>query len=94
MSEWNVIQKRPMDDDERAECSEWLGYDIADEDAYTYTNLPDEGEVIVCTEWGHVYIDEFCQDEWSCWFDENGDMDGIVAWMPMPEPYKGKRSEE
>lgn len=92
--EWKVIQKRPMDDDERAEYSERLGYDIEYEDAYIYTNLPDEGNVIVCTEWGNVYIYEFCLDDCGCWFDENGEMDGIVAWMPLPEPYKAERSEE
>lgn len=24
----------------------------------------------------------------GCYFEENGDMDGIIAWMPLPEPPK------
>lgn len=39
---WNVIHKRPMTEDERAEWSERLGYDIEYEDAFIYSNLPDD----------------------------------------------------
>lgn len=87
--QWRVIEKRPMTEDERKEWSERLGYDIEYDEAYFYSNLPDDGQdVLVSTRYGRVYMDTFCQDE-GCYFKENGDMDGIVAWMPKPEPYKG-----
>lgn len=36
-------------------------------------------------------IDKFENDpDYGCSFEENGDMDGIVAWMPLPEPWKGE----
>lgn len=92
---WNVIKKRPMDEEERQDWSERLGYDIEYDDAFIYTNLPDNGDaVLICTSWGSVSIDTFYDDD-GCYFEDTGDMDGIVAWMPLPKPYKGgERSEE
>ena len=85
---WNVIKKRPMDEEERREWNERLGYDIEYEDAFIYTNLPDDGEaVLTCNRWGSVVIDTFRDDD-GCYFEDNEDMDGIIAWMPLPEPYK------
>ena len=92
---WNVIKKRPMDEEERLEWSERIGYDIEYDDAFIYTNLPDDGEeVLICYSCGSVTIDTFRDDD-GCYFEDVGDMDGIVAWMPLPKPYKeGERSEE
>jgi hypothetical protein len=93
---WIPIKTRPMDAEERAEWSEKLGYDIEYEDAVIYTSqLPDDGqEVFTCSRWGNVRIDKFENDpDYGCSFEENGDMDGIVAWMPLPEPWKGKEDE-
>ena len=88
--QWHVIKKRPMTNDERIEWSETVGYDVEDEDAFIYWNLPDDGEeVFVSSQYGYVYVDTFRRDE-GCYFEESGDMDGIVAWMPLPEPYKGE----
>jgi len=92
---WHPIKKRPMDDEERKEWSERLGYDVEYEDAYIYSNLPDNGEeVLVCYSWGNIRIDTFYDDCEGAYFEENGDMDGIVAWMPLPKPYALERSEE
>ena len=30
----------------------------------------------------------------GAWFDENGYVYDVIAWRPLPEPYKSKRSEE
>lgn len=85
---WNEIHKRPMTDEERKEWSERLGYDIEYDEAYIYSNLPDDGqEVLVSTQYGRVYVDTFYQDD-GCYFEESEDMDGILAWMPLPEPYR------
>lgn len=85
---WRVISKRPMDEDERKEWSEKIGYDIDYEDANIYMGLPDDGEeVLICTRWGSVTIDIF-RDEDGCYFDDH-DMEDVVAWCELPEPYKG-----
>lgn len=94
--EWIPVTSRPMDEEERAEWSAKIGYDIEYEDAIIYTSkLPDDGqEVLVCNEWGHVWIDTFSNDpDYGVGFEENGDMDGIVAWMPKPKPYKPPKEE-
>lgn len=88
---WIKIESRPMTEEERKEWSELNGYDIEYEDAIIYTSeLPDDGqEVLVCSKWGHVWVDTFSDDpDYGVGFEENGDMDGIVAWMPLPEPPK------
>ena len=93
---WIPITARPMDDEERVEWSEKLGYDIEYDDAIIYTSqLPDDGqEVLVCGRYGRVWIDTFMNDpDYGCGFEENGDMDGIVAWMPLPKPY-GEEEED
>lgn len=89
---WRPIKARPMDEEERQEWSEKLGYDIEYEEAVIYSNLPDDGEeVLICYKWGHVCIDTFRQEEYGCYFEDGGDMDGVIAWMPLPEPYKGEK---
>lgn len=95
MMEWKIITKRPMDEEERKEWEEMMGVKITDDEAFIYSNLPGDGmAVLVCTEWGHIYIDELYRDEYGVYFEENGDMDGIAAWMPLPDPYKAEVSDE
>lgn len=95
-TEWIPVKTRPMDEEERKEWSEKVGYELEGDDAVIYTsNLPDDGqECIVCTKWGNVFIDTFQNDpDYGCAFEEHGDMDGITAWMPLPKPWKGEKDE-
>ena len=87
--EWIPITSRPITEDERAEWSEKLGYDIDGDDAKIYGNLPDDGQrvLVYCKYSGEVRIDTFYDDD-GCYFEEIGDMDGITHWMPLPEPPK------
>jgi len=94
--EWIPIKRTPMDDDERKEWSEKLGYELDDEDAYIYSNLPDDGQrVLVWHDWSHeIEIDTFCDEGEGCYFEENGEMAGITAWMPLPKPFvEGENNE-
>lgn len=95
-AEWIQVKTRPMDEEERREWSEKFGYDIEYNEAVIYTSqLPDDGQaVLTCSRYGNITIDTFENDpDYGCSFEENGDMDGIVAWMPLPEPYKGGDAE-
>lgn len=66
--------------------------------------MPEEfGRYIVCTTDGVVDVCDFCRkeewktdppifhqwdsEEWICWEPE------VVAWMPLPEPWKGEKNE-
>lgn len=93
---WIPLETRPMDEEERLEWSEKLGYDIEYEDAVIYTSqLPDDGqEVLTCNRYGHITTDKFANDpDYGCFFEEYGEMDGIVAWMPLPKPYEEEGEE-
>lgn len=89
---WIPITSRPMTKDERREYTERAGFDLADDEAVIYTcPLPDDRQKVLVsyTYNNEVGIDTFGDDsEYGCYFEENGDMDGIAAWMPLPEPYK------
>lgn len=84
---WIRVESRPMDEEERAYYS--------DDEAIIYCcQLPEHGqEVLVCNRYGHVWIDTFDDDpDYGVGFEMNGGMDGIVGWMPLPEPLKeGKK---
>ncbi len=90
MSEWIPIKSRPMDEDEREEWSDKLGYELEDYEAVIYVSpLPDDGQdVLICLRGGDIRIDTFEEDDCGCYFCEyGGEMNGVVAWMPLPEPY-------
>ena len=88
---WYMITSRPMTEDERKERSEKVGYDIPQDEAVIYNcPLPDDEQVVIIyTNWGKVYFDIFHDDRDRCYFEYNGDMDGITAWIPLPEPPRG-----
>ena len=59
--------------------SEWI--DVND-------RLPEDNrEVLICSPWQTIDIGCRYNGEWSCenYNCEDGD---VVAWMPLPEPYK------
>lgn len=97
INRWIPIESRPMDEEERQYYSEHFGYDLTDDEAIIYCcQLPEDGEeVLVCNKWGHVWIDTFDNDpDYGIGFETNGDMDGLVAWMPKPKPYKPPKEEK
>lgn len=88
---WIPIKSRPMDENERQHYSEHIGYDLTDDEAVIYCcELPDDGEeVLTCNRYGYVRMDTFSTDPADgCYFEDNGEMDGIVAWMRKPKPYE------
>lgn len=88
---WIMFESRPMDAEERQYYSEHYGYDLADDEAVIYcSQLPDHGqEVLVCDKYGNIWLDTFDNDpDDGVGFETNGDMDGLVAWMTIPEPPK------
>ena len=73
--QWIPVTSRPMDEEERKEWSEKLGYDIEYEEAVIYdSQLPDdEQEILTCDRYGHIRIDTFYNDvDYGCYFEENG----------------------
>lgn len=50
--------------------------------------LPEEGENVLCTDGKYIYLIEYDADI-DAGFE---DIDGIIAWQPLPEPYKGEEA--
>lgn len=85
---WIKVTQRPMTDEEKDmltmdELDELIDYEIYD------CVLPEDGqEVLITTRSGNVISTTFWHDESGCFF-ENYEEDGdVLAWMPLPEPYK------
>ena len=92
---WIPIKTRPMTSEERNDWEERTGFKLADELAVFFDcRMPDdEEEILICSKYGRVSVDECVFDEYGIGLDVNGDWDGIVAWMPLPTPYKGGEEE-
>ena len=90
IEKWIPIESRPMDEDERKEYSYERGYELEDDEAIIYTSQPpDYGQdVLISLRNGNIMLDTFEDDGYGCYFSEYGEMDGVIAWMPLPEPYE------
>ena len=91
--EWIPVTTRKLTRKEMEEAAERYGLEPEDF-AYSWVftcPLPEDGqEVLITTRfWGNVCIDTFCIDgEGAYYFAEHDDDDEVLAWMPLPDPYK------
>lgn len=61
----------------------------------TKERLPDEkDEVLVTTSWGDVCMAWCDNGKWRAEYINEYDDDEIVAWMPLPEVYRGERDDK
>lgn len=98
--EWVPIKYRPLTVEQRIAFAEHYGIeycDTADEKAFDCPMPEDGQEILISTSWG-VRLDvatiDIDGDGFICYgLDENGDWDGVDAWMPLPETYKETENE-
>ena len=85
---WIPIKTRPLTKEEKEE----FGHEYA----YMYDcPLPDDGQDVLITDWcGNVEIDTFCRDYDAFYFETNCDDGEVIAWMPLPTPYKAESKIE
>ena len=59
--------------------------------------LPEEHkEVLTCSFGGFIEIQSFEDSYGGYWENQNGvwsNIDEVIAWMPLPEPYEGSDAE-
>ena len=83
--QWIPFKTRQLTEEEKGEHPEW--------DSILDCKLPDDGQRILVSVSvrGHerVQYDEFYTDD-GCYLDSGYEIGTeAVAWMPLPEPYKG-----
>ena len=95
IGKWIPVKDRPMTTEERVEFAEYYGIEYCDtiDEKVFDCPMPEDGqEILVSTRWG-VHTDVADNDIDGEGFishglEENGDWEGVLAWMPVPEPYK------
>ena len=91
--EWIPIKQRPGTDEE---YEEFCKYGDCPREYFRVFECPlpdDDQEVLVTTRWGEICIDIWHRDVDCCYFENNSDDDDVIAWMPLPEPYKNEGEE-
>lgn len=88
---WIPITYRLMTEEEEKERCAKLGVEdgsLEDWEKRIFTcQLPDDGQEILISWCRYVKEDTCVWDEYGCGLEDNGDWDGVDAWMPKPEPY-------
>lgn len=84
MSEWIPVRFHKITDEERQEN----GYPEEWETMFD-CKMPDDGqEVLITTRSGYVMLDTAYDDAVGSFLDSYGDWLDVLAWMPLPEPYR------
>ncbi|MBR3280127.1 MAG: hypothetical protein IKG01_14680 [Lachnospiraceae bacterium] len=92
---WIPVKFRPMDSEEREYWEEQFGEELADEDAVMFDcSMPEDGQEILVSYRKWISMDK-CEIDGGCYgLEGNGDWDGVIAWQPLPEPYKEDMEDE
>ena len=87
--EWIPVTTRPMTDEEYDDYKSEFGEYV--ERPYMFTGpMPEsDQEILVSSKYG-VSLDTCIFDEYGFGLESNGDWDGILAWMPLPEKYNSE----
>ena len=87
---WIPVKTRPMTEEEKENYSEYL----FEGDGFIYEcPLPDDGqEVLITSKYGSVDKTTFYTD-CSNYFENYEDYDEVIAWQPLPEPFKERDSD-
>jgi len=96
--EWIPIKKRPMSEEERQEFEagcDWVEYLTENDYWFFDCAMPDDGQdILITTSMGYVRFDTCINDDYGLGLEERDDWDNVIAWMPLPEPYKMQNCKE
>jgi len=92
--QWIPITYRPMTEEEKTKLFIKYGEGAVYENMKAFDcPMPDDGQkVLLSTKWG-IWMDigdnDIDGEGFICYgLEERGDFDNVLAWMPLPEPYK------
>jgi len=92
--QWIPLTYRPMDEDEYRAFNEEYGYLPVEERKTLACQMPEDGqEVLISTKYGHIFLDTCVYEDGIYGLEEYGCWDDVLAWMPIPEPYNGGKTE-
>ena len=101
VDEWIPIKYRPMTSEERKEFAEHYGIEYCDtleEKAFDCSMPEDRQRILISTLWGvdiDVADNDIDGEGFICYgLEGNGDWSGVIAWRPLPEPYKKGGAKE
>lgn len=77
--QWNKLIFRPLTDEEE----EWYPQSKG-----MVENLPCYDKEVLVTDGKNIWIDSFDVDDFVYLSGTDDDIDGVIAWMELPEPYK------
>lgn len=81
--EWNELIFRNLTPEEK---EEYANFDWS----YMVENLPDYGEEVLVTNGKNIWVDSFDEDDCVYLSGTDSEIDGVTAWMSLPNPYKGE----
>ena len=81
--EWNKLIFRELTPEEK---EDYATYDWS----CMVENLPEYGEEVLVTDGVSVWLDSFDVDECIYLSGTDSEIDGVIAWLPLPAPYKGE----
>ena len=92
---WIPLKYRPMDNDEYRAFRKEYGEIPVEERLVFNCNMPDAGqEILITTKYGHIFLDTCVLDSGGYGLEEYGDWEDVIAWLPLPEPYKKEGDPE
>ena len=80
---WHKLTFRPLTDEVKEEYAN-------QEYTYMIDGLPDLGEDVIVTNGINAWVDSFDIDDFVYLSGTDNDIDGVIAWMELPKPYKGE----
>ena len=88
VSSWIPIKTRELTDEEIEEFLETRAPEELPEFMFD-CELPEDGEeILICFSSGIISQDIYEYDpDLGAGLEGNGDFDGVIAWMPLPDPY-------
>lgn len=87
--QWIPVKTRQMDSEEREYWEDQIGEKLEDEDAILFDcQMPEDGQEILVSYRKWICMDK-CEIDDGCYgLEGNGDWEDVIAWMPLPKPYK------
>ena len=77
--QWNKLTFRPITLEEKEFHPDWT--EIVE-------NLPNLDEEVLVTDGTNIWVDGFDIDDFVYLSGTDTDIDGVIAWIELPEPYK------